>query len=376
MGRVTACIVAGLLLLVLMWHAVWYQGPIIEQELGGRVANALAQQQLTNLSVQMEGQQARLSGTVASQAQAQLAVQVAQRQVGVTRVIDALQVLIPLVRDTPNAAAESAALAPVTSLQIVLGNSSGGANVANSADIVVRGVVPDAATGDRLQRLIQQQFPHQLVEVRWQFGARSDTQMDDLLAAVATALPSLGLLDQGSLQLTDNQLQLVGDVADFPTKIRLDEQLASWAHQAFPLILQVSAPVATESACQQLFDEMLRLETIQFETNSADINPVSEPLLQRLVATLASCGFAVLIGGHTDATGDDVYNQWLSERRAEAVAAYVVDALNQQTDLANPGAVQVQARGYGESQPLQSNNSRAGRNANRRIEFKIRRQQP
>lgn len=70
------------------------------------------------------------------------------------------------------------------------------------------------------------------------------------------------------------------------------------------------------------------------------------------------------VAGHTDAVGAEGVNQRLSEARADAVRAYLLDRF----DLA-PG--RVAARGYGEARPIASNRERAGRALNRRVEFEV-----
>lgn len=72
----------------------------------------------------------------------------------------------------------------------------------------------------------------------------------------------------------------------------------------------------------------------------------------------------VEIGGHTDAVGADAYNQRLSEARAEAVRAYLIDRFGVAPE-------RLAARGYGEGQPIASNESRSGRALNRRVEFTV-----
>jgi len=72
----------------------------------------------------------------------------------------------------------------------------------------------------------------------------------------------------------------------------------------------------------------------------------------------------VEIGGHTDAIGTDAFNQQLSEARAEAVRAYLIDRF----EVAPNRLV---ARGYGEAQPIASNERRSGRALNRRVEFTV-----
>jgi outer membrane protein OmpA-like peptidoglycan-associated protein len=71
----------------------------------------------------------------------------------------------------------------------------------------------------------------------------------------------------------------------------------------------------------------------------------------------------VQVEGHTDSVGSEDYNQQLSERRADSVRTYLV-----RQGIA-PGAVGT--AGYGESQPVVSNNTPAGRQQNRRVELVI-----
>jgi outer membrane protein OmpA-like peptidoglycan-associated protein len=67
--------------------------------------------------------------------------------------------------------------------------------------------------------------------------------------------------------------------------------------------------------------------------------------------------------GHTDSTGSDTYNQALSERRARAVADYLISR--------GVGYARIRSQGFGEPQPIASNDSEQGRSANRRVEIKI-----
>ena len=75
-------------------------------------------------------------------------------------------------------------------------------------------------------------------------------------------------------------------------------------------------------------------------------------------------GTVVEIAGHADNTGKASYNELLSHRRAEAVAARLTGPLG--VDPAK-----VSAKGYGESEPVASNDTAAGRAENRRVEARI-----
>jgi outer membrane protein OmpA-like peptidoglycan-associated protein len=71
----------------------------------------------------------------------------------------------------------------------------------------------------------------------------------------------------------------------------------------------------------------------------------------------------VLVEGHTDSTGSDEYNDQLSVRRAEAVGNYLVGQ--------GIMPARIDARGYGERQPIMDNSSESGRAANRRVEIDL-----
>jgi len=69
----------------------------------------------------------------------------------------------------------------------------------------------------------------------------------------------------------------------------------------------------------------------------------------------------VTVEGHTDAIGTDQYNEGLSQRRADSVKGYLVGG-----GVAEP---RIETHGYGESQPIASNDTDEGRSLNRRVEL-------
>ena len=71
----------------------------------------------------------------------------------------------------------------------------------------------------------------------------------------------------------------------------------------------------------------------------------------------------VRVEGHTDTTGADDYNMKLSQARAESVRDYLVGR--------GVASNRLEPVGFGETRPLQSNDTRPGREANRRVEFNI-----
>lgn len=101
-----------------------------------------------------------------------------------------------------------------------------------------------------------------------------------------------------------------------------------------------------------------------FGFDSDRLQPAAQANLADLAASLMDYDDTeILIIGHTDARGSDAYNQGLSERRADAAAAHLI-----QNGIS---ARRVDVMGLGESEPVADNASEAGRQENRRVEVAI-----
>lgn len=101
---------------------------------------------------------------------------------------------------------------------------------------------------------------------------------------------------------------------------------------------------------------------VQFDTGKADIKAEFHDELKKLAEFLKEFPAAKgVIEGHTDNVGGVEYNQKLSQRRAESVSNYIVKNFGIAPD-------RIGAKGYGLSKPVASNNTREGRQKNRRIE--------
>jgi len=103
---------------------------------------------------------------------------------------------------------------------------------------------------------------------------------------------------------------------------------------------------------------------ITFATDSSNLSPSIMPVLDSVILVLKEYDETMVnIAGHTDSTGSDSYNQKLSELRAQSVGNY----------LARGGVVfnRLVMVGYGESRPVASNSTSAGRAQNRRVEITL-----
>jgi OOP family OmpA-OmpF porin len=102
---------------------------------------------------------------------------------------------------------------------------------------------------------------------------------------------------------------------------------------------------------------------VLFDTDKAVIKPQFEAMLNNAVDVMGlNPGLTVAIEGHTDNRASDAHNQALSERRANAVKQYMV--------AHGVAASRMETHGYGESRPVDSNETEEGRYNNRRVEFK------
>jgi outer membrane protein OmpA-like peptidoglycan-associated protein len=105
-------------------------------------------------------------------------------------------------------------------------------------------------------------------------------------------------------------------------------------------------------------------EEIRFATDSADLVGESDAVLGAVKRILDEHpDVHIRIEGHTDAVGDPAYNDDLSARRAAAVAAWLV---RQGID-----AARLESAGLGSKQPLDTNDTEAGRAKNRRVVFRL-----
>lgn len=103
---------------------------------------------------------------------------------------------------------------------------------------------------------------------------------------------------------------------------------------------------------------------IGFAVNSSKLAEKEQDLLKQVAADIQqSENLQVEVQAHTDASGSAKYNEWLSQRRAESVAAFLIEQ--------GVNAEQLTVVGYGESQPRASNETAEGRAQNCRVEFKV-----
>jgi OOP family OmpA-OmpF porin len=124
----------------------------------------------------------------------------------------------------------------------------------------------------------------------------------------------------------------------------------------------VAAPVAV--APPPVEKKKIVLRGVNFDFDKSNIRPDAEPILDAAATALKEeSSIAVSVEGHTDSRGTDAYNERLSVRRATAVRDYLVRH--------GIDAQRLTVRGFGESQPVASNETDDGRAQNRRVELRV-----
>lgn len=133
----------------------------------------------------------------------------------------------------------------------------------------------------------------------------------------------------------------------------------------FPILM---GPVRIAAGTTDLYDRLARdgrvaTQGILFDVNSDVIRPESTPTLKEIGTMLQEhADLRISIEGHTDGDGEEAFNQDLSERRAAAVKAFLIETY----DI---DGSRLESAGYGESKPAAPNDTAEGRQQNRRVEL-------
>ena len=228
-----------------------------------------------------------------------------------------------------------------------------------AAPIVVRGVLGDDIAKAAL-----------LARLRQVFG--TDRVVDELTVGRVSAPPgwnehlvrlvgpNLKLVSRGQLQVEGSAVNLRGDVANEAQRQQIAADLAASLDPSFT----VNNGLRVAASEQGVLDAALRGRIIEFETGKATLTDAGRALLDEMSAALLKLNDQkVVLIGHTDNAGARASNLSLSQARAEAVKAYLIQK--------GVKADAVTASGEGPDRPVGDNRSAEGRARNRRIEFKV-----
>ncbi|MCU0909301.1 MAG: OmpA family protein [Rhodobacteraceae bacterium] len=215
-------------------------------------------------------------------------------------------------------------------------------------------------------------------EARFGIGRVFDNlELDETLPEIWTlqamaALESLALLDEGQVALSPEGVALSGltgnpAASDEAARI-LSARLGADARLDLAVTYEESrdpsAALPSPDQCALRLNTVMGETKLTFEPGSATLDVAGTEVLGRLAEIMRDCGHVPMeVAGHTDSQGREEMNLALSQSRADAVLTALMARRVLTTNLT--------ARGYGETTPIADNGTEAGREANRRIEFRV-----
>lgn len=187
----------------------------------------------------------------------------------------------------------------------------------------------------------------------------------DLLGRSKAALQraGIGFAAPASIDVRDRRVVKLRGYEGSP-EISAEAQRIALAENGVGAVEVEIIPRPPEQKAQEQITEVLKLDIVEFLTGSAQLTPKGQATLDKVAAVLAQVpDLPVGISGHTDSVGNRAYNLDLSRRRAESCRDYLV-----QKGIA---AARLTTEGVGPDKPVDTNDTEAGRQRNRRIEFSV-----
>ena len=197
-----------------------------------------------------------------------------------------------------------------------------------------------------------------------------DTLPDGWPIRVLAGLEALSLVEQGSLLVRADTVEVTGVTGSTETRGKITQILSAKLGQGqtfrvnvrYDEALDPIASLPSPEECVASVNAVTAQTKITFTPASAELATDARPVLDALAAILTACPpMQIEIGGHTDSQGSEGGNQALSQARAEAV---LLALQGRRVDISGMTSV-----GYGEATPIADNQTEDGREANRRIEF-------
>lgn len=252
------------------------------------------------------------------------------------------------------APAPSATPEPEALAEPVVHDFTFAASKALDAPVTLSGKVPADATR-RWFGVIAGKVPTDALEVGGEFPP-------DFIPNADAGIRALAMLSDGQFGLAGDKWVLSGRAAsDEERSAALASLKLLPSTQAWEINVTQLPPI---DICRQKVSAFAARNAILFQSGSAKMTDASAPALDELAGYLSICPAATVhVEGHTDADGADDLNLVLSVARAEAVVNALI--------ARGVRSERLYAVGYGESLPIADNETKAGKQANRRIVFTV-----
>ena len=191
---------------------------------------------------------------------------------------------------------------------------------------------------------------------------------------VLAGLSALSEVDHGTVTVLADALTLSGTSGNPDARAEIARLMAEKLGEGADISLDVSyderldplADLPTPDECIRRIEVILAADKITFAPGSTAVEGESARVVDDIAEVLRDCGdvdMRVEIAGHTDSQGREEMNLELSEARALAVLEALADR--------RVRIGRITSKGYGETVPIADNDTEEGREANRRIEFRL-----
>ncbi len=243
------------------------------------------------------------------------------------------------------------------------------ATLSPEGQVQLRGRVNDENLRRVAESFAQAAFGSDAVRV----GARIDPDLpQDWAVRVLAGLEALSSLSNGAVTVTPTKVTVTGNTGDKAANADIATLLAEKLGQqgrfridvAYQEKLDPVAGLPTPEECEAEIAQIVAASKITFEPGNATIDAGALGTMDDIAEILKLCGALRLeIQGHTDSQGRESMNLQLSQARAQSV----LNELRARRVLTSTYS----AKGYGETRPIADNKTEDGREANRRIEFRL-----
>ena len=229
-----------------------------------------------------------------------------------------------------------------------------------SIPVVIKGVVATQSDKQQLIERLQKQYPNRTVtdEVEVRAGINLPTNWQQVASSIIDS--DIANIRQGRIDINGTTISLHGKVNSLEQKQAIQDRI----HTRLTDLYQLENSLVVVEGEQRLIDDALGDRIVEFESGSANLTPLGLGILDDMAGALNNVGDrSVTITGHTDNTGNASANLLLSNQRAEAVKQYLIGR--------NIDSSRLSTEGKGDTDPIATNDTEAGRTRNRRIEFTV-----
>jgi OOP family OmpA-OmpF porin len=262
----------------------------------------------------------------------------------------------------PMLAAKLGATAPITAAAPSTLNPATLNALLADGKVTLNGVLPDQATRSSVVAEAKKSFGESnVIDLT---SVSNNITAANWLSVLPKTFGAIKPLAKGSLQFNGGGVIIKADVPTEEDKAALLRQVTASIGSNLRVNDQISVVAAPVTNLQNRLNDLLINRVIEFESADDTLTEKGKALLDEALPIIRGTKQGEIeIAGHTDSRGQPLFNQELSQARAEAVRDYLV-AKGIDSNRLKPV-------GYGASRPIADNSTTQGQKKNRRIEFSV-----